>query len=217
MGIFNLFKRNKNANGNNSTLADFKPDYPYPFGYKICWYAVKNETSKSIIEKLNLKIISESNWEKGINKVYNSSEYVFVSPLVMDYILVVNICPDDNHDIIKNHAMLFSELQYFGSHRVSEYNAYAKFCDGKAIRGYCYVGETGEITWCEGAVTPEEINLGYDKFPSNTEEMLSDDFDYENVPDEESVIAMAKAWGVDVTFEDKTYEKGTGFICKFVS
>ena len=53
------------------------------FGYKICWYAISNETSESVIEKLKLKIISESNWENGINHVYNSSKHLFVSPVAI--------------------------------------------------------------------------------------------------------------------------------------
>jgi len=218
MGIFSFFRRNKQANGNSNDIeTNFEPDFPYPFGYKICWYAVKNETTKSVIEKLNLKIISESNWENGINNVYNSCEQLFVSPPVNNYILLVNIRTDDNHEVVKKHSLLFNELQYFGSHRVTEYNAWAKFCDGKVIRSYCYMGESGEITWCDGNITLEEINLGFGKFPSSTDELLSDNFDYENIPDEENVLAIAKAWGVDTSFEDKSYEKGTGFICVFAT
>ncbi|MCL2225625.1 MAG: hypothetical protein FWB96_11725 [Defluviitaleaceae bacterium] len=208
MGIFDLFQRGKGVPTNMAA------DFPYPFGYKICWYAIKNETAEAIIEKLKFKVVSESNWETGIKNVYESEKHLFVSPPVNGYVLVVNVHPDEN--AVKKHSLLFKELQYFATHRVIEYNAWAKFCDGKIIRGYGYTGESGEVTWCEGNVTQEEINLGFEKFPANTEELCSDDFDYENLPDEESVLAIAKAWGVDVAFEDDGYEKGTGFLCEFM-
>jgi len=190
------------------------PDFPSPFGYKVCWYAIKNETPHSVIEKLNLKVVRASNWEDGINYIYDSRDFIFVSPQVEGYILVINVRPDNEHDIVKGHALLFEELQYFGTHRVVEYNAWAKFADGKIIRSYCYIGDRGEITWCEGHATDEEISLGFDKFPSSTDEILSEDFDHENTPNEEDVLNIAKSWGVDTRFECGTYEKGTGFICK---
>ena len=218
MGIFDFLKQAKEKNENvNDKSAALEPDLPYPFGYKIGWYAIKNETSKTVIEKLKLKIISESNWKNGIIHAYNSRKHLFVSPAVKGYVLVINIFPGDKHDIVKEHSLHFGEFQYFGSHRITEYNAWAKFCDGKVIRSYCYVGESGEVTWCEGNLTPEEINLGFDIFPSNTEELLSDDFDYENIPDEAAVLAVAKSWGIDTAFEDGVYDKGTGFICEFKS
>ena len=195
---------------------EVKPDYPYPFGYKTCWYAIKNETTQSVIEKMKLQTVSESNWEDGIGRVCNSENCVFVSPLIDGYILNIGMTPDDEHSNVKNHALPFSELQYFGTHRVTEYNAWAKYMDGKIIRGYCYIGDRHEVTWCEGDITLEEVLLGFGKFPRSNDELLSENFDFENLPDEEDVLAIAKAWGVDTTFENKTHEKGTGFICKFL-
>ena len=207
MGIFSFFRKGSNEKK--------EPDFPCPFGYKISWYAIKNETPQSIVEKLKLKVIGESNWQNGIDRVHNLQNSAFVSPPLDDYVLVIGISPDDEHEIVKKHALSFKELQYFGTHRVVEYHAWAKFIDGKIIRSYCYVGESGEVTWCEGDITFEEKSLGFDKFPSSTEETFSDEFDYGNLPNEENVLDIAKAWGIDPRFEGKTYEKGTGFICKF--
>jgi len=220
MGFFNFFKRIAKKSSNNSTNTAFNaskvaiPDFPSPFGYKVCWYAIPNETSHSVIEKLKLKVVSESSWEDGINCVSSSEKLVFISPLVDGHILAINV-PEVEHDIVKKHALLFEEFQFFGTHRVTEYNAWAKFLCGKIIRSYCYIGDCGEITKCEGSVTPEEISLGFGKFPSSTDEMLSEDFDWENLPNEEDVLAIAKAWGVDTKFEGSAYEKGTGFICEW--
>jgi len=221
MGIFDFLKRNKKKvhntteNGIIGECVSIEPDFPRPFGYKICWYAVKNEDPQSVMDKLGLKVIRESNWKDGLDRTYGSRTCVFVSPQLDDYVLVVGVTPDVDHNVVKKHALSFDEIQYFGTHRVSEYCAYAKFENGKMIRCYCYVGDMGEVTWCEGNMTPEEMRLGFDKFPQRTDELLSDDFDYDNIPDEESILSIAKAWGIDTTFESKTYEKGTGFICQF--
>ena len=219
MGFFNFFKSGEKTSNNSISvpLGENKiiiPDFPIPFGYKMCWYAIKNETPQSVIEKLEMKVVSDSNWEHGLHCAYGSEGFIFVSPPVDGHILVINMPPDDGHNIVKKHALLFEELQYYGTHRVVDYNAWAKFYDGQIIRAYCYVGERGEIMWCEGNVTTEELSFGFDKFPSNTDEMLSENFDYEHLPDEEHVLAIAKAWGVDTKFESETYEKGIGFICE---
>jgi len=208
----------KPSNNSESITVDASkvPDLPCPFGYKIWWYVIKDETTHSVVEKLRLKIIRESNWNAGIDWVYNYRDYMFVSPKIGDYVLVVNIYPDDTNETVKKHALLFQSFQYFGTHRVVEYHAWAKFEGGNVIRGYSYLGERGEITWCEGSITDEELSLSFDRFPSSSDEMLSDDFDCENLPCEEDVLAIAKAWGVDTQFEGGAYEKGTGFICKQV-
>ena len=39
------------------------------------------------------------------------------------------------------------------------------------------------------------------------------DFDYDRLPDEESVMDISRAWGVDTSFPG-VYEKGVGFLCK---
>jgi len=211
MGLFDFLKRGKKADKN------VEPDSPCPFGYNTCWYAIKNETTQTVIDKLHLKVLRESNWINGIAGCGSPPHFVFVSPPLDGYVFVININPDDEHEAVKKHAGSFGEFQYFGTQRTVEYNAWAKFMDGKIIRSYCYLGERGEITWCEGSITDEEVDLGFDVFPSSTGELLSDDFNYQNLPNEEDVLAIAKAWGVDTKFEEKTYEKGIGFTCKFTN
>jgi len=34
-------------------------------------------------------------------------------------------------------------------------------------------------------------------------------------PDEEAVLAIAKAWGVDTSFGGEQFEKSTGYVCRF--
>ena len=85
---------------------------------------------------------------------------------------------------------LFDELQYFGTHRVSDYYAWAKVAGGNLVRAYTYFGDTGDVEQNVGAITPEELALGFDKFPQSAE-----DFDDDTVlPNEEDVLDIAKAW-----------------------
>lgn len=194
---------------------DTTPDFPCPFGYKNAWYAIENETPETVVEKLNLNIVAESNWQDGIDRTYYSDD-VFVSPQVNGFVLVVGLIGmtrNIEHEDVESHARQFAQLQYFGTHRVVEYHAWAKFADGKPIRAYAYLGESGEVQWDEGAITPEELELGFDKFVKVHEE-FSDDTVF---PSEEDVLEIAKAWGVDPLFGDGNYEKSTGYICGFAT
>lgn len=201
------------ANTIDPILPDLAPDYPCPFGCKTAWYAIKNETPLSVIEKLRLDIVCESNWKFGLAHIHKNDD-VFVSPQIGDYVLVIDligITRNADHEMVKQHSVLFSELQYFGSHRIVDYYAWAKFTKGNLLRAYAYIGEGGELHWNEGQLTAEELTLGFDKFP------VSDDlWNEEDIfPDEENVIAMAKAWGVDPTFSHMICDQSTGYICHF--
>ena len=155
--------------------------------------------------------MAESNWQDGVDKAYYSDD-VFVSPQVDGYVLVIGLIGmtrNVDHDEVKRHARQFAQLQYFGTHRVVEYHAWAKFADGKLLRAYAYLGESGEVQWYEGAITPEELELGFDKFIKPNEEFIDDTV----FPSEEDVLDIAKAWGVDTLFSKGNYEKSTGYIC----
>ena len=195
-------------------------DFPVPFGYKTAWYAIKGETSLSVIEKLKLTVISEANWKIGL-----SGGGIFVSPVIDDYVLVIDL-PHWSIDDVKGHgleevAKLFSELQYFGSHRMADYYAWAKSVDGKLLRCYSYVGGEGHLE-NEGELTTEELALGFDKYPKedNFDEWTDEDWETAVFPDEESVIGIAQAWGIDPLFCDGTfgnekYEKNVGYLCRY--
>ena len=198
------------------TPDDLVADDPTPFGYKNAWYAIKNETPESVIEKLNLETLYESNWAFGLEHSYRY-DTIFVSPQIGGYVLVIglsDIAPDVDYSPVKKHSEHFAELQFFGSHRVSDYSAWAKFINGHLLRAYTWAD--GELKCDEGALTPEEIALGFDAFPS-LETDFSDDSILDNLvyPDEEDVLNLAKAWGFNTLFEGANYEKSTGHICRF--
>lgn len=197
-----------------SNIVSLEPDFPIPFGYKIAWYVIKGETPLSAIEKLKLTVISEANWETGLKEAY-AEDKVFVSPLVKNCVLVVNLIPWKN-DHVKVDGKLFSELQYFGNHRVAEYYSWAKFIDGELLRFYTYVGGEGQLE-SEGDLTPEELNLGFYKYPQEDyfDNWTDKDWDLAVFPDEDSVIGIAQSWGIDPFFSEQGYEKGLGYICRY--
>jgi len=187
------------------------PCLPGPFGYETAWYAIKGETPKSVIEKLKLDVACEANWESGIGYVYNFSDgEVFVSPEVDGYVLVIGL-PGDN-ELARKHGVLFDELQYFGNHRVTDYYAWVRFANGELIRAYSICRSTGEF-WNKGNITDEELELGLDKFP--VEEISGDSCEEHKIADEEFVLRIAKAWGVDPLFAEGEYEQASGHICRF--
>jgi hypothetical protein len=207
--------------------ADTEPDKPLSFGYKSAWYAIKGETPENVIRKLDLVKNCESNWKFGLKYAhdYKNKNAVFVSPQIDGYVLVIgsglfDLVEIDELEEVEFHAALFEELQFFATHSVSECHVWAKFNkkNCKNDRCYAYFGDNGTIPWNYGKLTEEELALGFDKFPQSIDELeanLEAEFEFEELffPDEFNVLQIAKAWGVDTSFEGKDYEKSTGFIC----
>jgi len=213
MGLFDkLFRKKQKENSSNPIRIDVTPDYPIPFGYKTAWYAIKDITPQAVIEKLDLDIVCESNWESGFEHIYVSGD-VFVSPAIGGYILVIGLIGlgrNADHDMVKEHSRLFNEFYYFGSHTVADYYAWAKFKNGNLIRAYAFIGDAGELFWNEGSITSEEIKLGFDKFPVSDDPCEVDTI----IPDEDSVIDIASAWSINPLFDGANFEKSTGYICR---
>ncbi|MBD5130132.1 MAG: hypothetical protein HDT43_09435 [Ruminococcaceae bacterium] len=184
------------------------PDKPAPFGHKCSWLCVKADSSEEVIEKVGLKDPRVCNWNDGVY----GERGVFVSPVLDGFVLVVN-WGDDVLDTdparLDELAKKFSELQFFATHRVSEYHAWVKYVDGVMVRGYGWCGDIGEVLLNNGEITPEEEELGLDNLLPDNEA----DWDEYEFPDEENVLEIAAAWGIDTSFTRKTYPESTGFLC----
>lgn len=194
-------------------MAEMLPDKPRPFGYKTSWLCVKCDSSERVIDALGLKNAARSNWEFGLSQ---TRDRVFVSPPLDGYVLAVGydtfgIMPsaDEEVEALKTIAAKFDEVQCYASHRVSDFYAWAKFVKGELVRGYGWNGGEGMVYLNEGELTPEEENLGFDSFIQRDE----DDWESVEFPDEESVVEIADAWGIDPLFEDNDYPEAFGYIC----
>ncbi len=193
----------------NEPAAQAVPDKPVPFGYKNSWLCIKAGSPEEVIEKMGLKNPRVSGWNDG---VYGKHGGVFVSPVLDGYVLVVGWegdILDTNPARLDELAKKFSELQFFSTHRVSDYHVWVKYVGGEMIRGYGFCGGNGEVFLNKGAIAPEETELGLVNFPQDSEA----DWESCDLPDEQNVLDVAAAWGIDTLFHKKTYPESTGSVC----
>jgi hypothetical protein len=153
------------------------PDRPVAFGYKQHWLAFEGRQPQEVAAALGLKGIRPSTWKEGIERAYNSvydrdrrslKDWVemFVSPPVRGWTLAVGgIGAIPSAEVagwvpfIRDLSTKHGHVQYFGSHRVSNYVAWAKAEGGRIVRAYGWADET--LTNI-GDRTPEEVALGFD-------------------------------------------------------
>ncbi len=180
-----------------------------PFGYKNSWLCIRANSPEEVIEKIGLKNPRVSNWNDGVYGGHG----VFVSPVLDGYVLVIGWegdILDTNPARLDELAEKFPELQFFSTHRVSEYHAWVKYINGVMIRGYGWCGCDGTVFLNKGGLTPEEIERGFTNLLPNDEA----DWDAYETPDEEYVLELAAAWGIDPGFSAKDYPKSMGYICR---
>lgn len=192
----------------DTPAADTAPDKPLSFGYKTCWLCVKSVDSMDVINRLGLKDPRESSWRSGLA----SSEGVFVTPPLDGWVCVIGYGMADgslfeDSEKLERVLSLFDEAQYFSSHRVVDYYAWARAENGVMTRCYAWCPDSGGAFLSFGEFTPEEEALGFDEFPQTEDE------DWESSPDEESVVKLAAAWGLDPFLGDRDYPLSTGYIC----
>jgi hypothetical protein len=160
---------------------DPTPDSPEGFGYKTSWFAVKTQDPKRVAQTLGLTSLQPANWASGLAAAYafnnkpNGKRYVFISPPVTGWVLVVSLAlpyPDkrvqsrsaeiDSRFMAMFGALAasFEEAQFYGSYRVVGLEAWARARGGKIERSFCYAD--GEVYENVGSQTPIEKQL---KFP----------------------------------------------------
>jgi hypothetical protein len=203
------------------------PDEPVSFGRKCSWLVVQSNDPLEVAESLNLIDVQVSGWRTGIDAAYKNS--VFVSPPVKKWVLIVsNDLPytgDQNHVDLCTPLLLelgqrFPEVQFFATHRITSYCAWARIIDGRIIRQYSW-GD-GQSAWNVGAVTPEEValNMHY-KDSSEIDWPEDEDAEWEliennPIPGEDDVLRIAGAWGIDPsTLAQQNLLPGIGYLGKF--
>ncbi len=184
-----------------------EPDYPVSFGYKCAWLAIRTQDPETVVASLGLTGVRKSGWKQGIEAAYKGA--VFVTPATKGWVLVVSFSLPEIADktredrlspLIKTLGKEFSDVQYFGTHRVVEYHGWARVVKGKIVRQYAYLGERGETLCNEGKPTEEETKLGLI-------------YDESKFPEEEDVMELAGAWSINpTTLEELKSEKGVGFL-----
>lgn len=187
------------------------PETPVPFGFKVSWLCVKASSPDEVIGALCPNGAEPCGWREGFSKLNYG---FFITPVLDGYVLVIgwgsDIITEDPARLDEVGAM-FPEVQYFASHRVVDYAAWVKYEGGRKVRAYGWVGGSGEVFINEGELTPEETELGFTNFLPDSDA----DWDKYDTPDEETVVRLAAAWGINTLELDK-YPASVGYFYKMI-
>jgi|SRR6185369_815056 len=202
-----------------------EPDQPRGFGYKCAWVAVPSSDSRAVAEGLGLREIQLSGWSSGLEAAYAyPSSYVFVTPPLSGWTLAVGVgLPDpSDRDVLSRWratmttlSQRFGEAQYFASHRVSSYAAWALYSAGTERRLFAWADET---IYNFGEPLPEEADLMRHLPGPAAAEGDPDYWDREDLqtPEEDDVIRLAAALSFDPsTIDSLDLPASTGLVGKF--
>ena len=207
------------AAAQNKSAYDTTPDLPCDFSHIGGWVCVKGNTVEQVISALGLKNPTPANWESGVRAAdRNFLKKCFVAG-AGGYVVAIGYCPFGVKMTVKeelatlgNAAAQLEEMTCFATQSVVDLHVWAKY-RGTLVRGYGWIGESGEIYLNKGEPTPEEIALSYTDFIQDT----NCDWETARFPDMENVQAMAKAWGLAPDLSNLSgYETGTGYVCDII-
>lgn len=186
------------AIGPVETAGPVASEKPVPFGYKTSWFAIRCNSSERVIASLLPLSRQSCDWGNGLALSCSGSDRVFVSPCLDGFVLVIGDAPFYR---LQDLAQSFEEVQAFFSYRTSDCYSWKKYVRGELVRAYTCLDNIVDEDY--GELTPEERALGFDRFSP----------DGSVWPDEEDVLSIAAAWGIDTKFEKKIYPPGTGWLC----
>ncbi len=200
---------------------DASADYPVSFGYKMAWIAIGIEDPNAVRNVIPISDAEPANWNSGINASYEGC--LFISPPIDGWTFVVSLELPDDEDLSGKLGMLlstlssrFGEVQYFATHRVVDFHAWALFNNGKELRAFSYLGDHGGVIANRGNKTQGELELGYEYFDAENPDAESDEYwDREDLhyPDEEHVMEVAGKWSINPqSFSRSEYSQGVGFV-----
>jgi len=177
---------------------------PISFGYKTAWIAVPSEDGREVARVLGLERMNQYSWKAGLENAY-SHRGVFVTPPIGRWTIAVGALPDAGDSrfvpMLESLSRTFHRAFYFGTHRVVEYQAWAIAEAGQISRAFAWVGDRGEFLLNIGERTPEEVELG-----TGLE-------DFENAPNEETVLELASRWVLDPrTLAERSDACGDGWF-----
>ncbi len=149
------------------------------------WLAIRTDNEESVVTALanngiKVAICTETQ--------ANPASSVGVFSPMPGWTLAIGggVLPDTEKDslvpFLKAVSIPLGEVYWFANYRIVDYHAWAKVVNGDIVRGYAYLGESGEVSLNEGALTPEEEALGAEAL---------------EFPDDTVVFSLAKAWSVD--------------------
>lgn len=185
------------------------------FGYKIEWLAVRLRGAESVAASLGLGSLSHTTWQDAVAAAYAGAW--LLTPPIDGWTLAASIdveAPQDSRfgPWLADLSVSLGEVQYFGTHRVVEYQAWGRASSGIVDRAFVYLGESGEVLFHVGEPTPEEQALGVGLVPDDDWWESDEDDDTYTWPDEETVLMLAGRWSLDPRTLDGAHIAGLPWV-----
>ena len=227
-GLWWLSTRSKSALSISDSFApkplgeiSTEPDGPIGFGYKTTWLAIRSTDADGVLKHLPIRNAQRGNWNSGIDAAFKG--HTFVSPPVDGWVLVVSHeFPELGHpphadqwrSLMTSLSRRFDDVQYFGTHRVSSFDAWSRYRTG--IEQRAFASADSEILVNRGPKTDAERELGYEYFDGESDDADVDGYwDRDDLcfPDEEHVMEIASKWSLNpCTLDELDLPVGTGWI-----
>ena len=189
------------------------------FGYKTCWLAVRDRTTAEVADALRLTKRVAMAFGPGTDLAYGTG--VYVTPELAGWTLAHSqnelweyLEPTDTRFAARLAGLSarLGEVQFFATHRVSEYHAWAWARDGHLLRAYCYIGDSGTIPLFIGEPTAAEraAGVGTRTFEAGHESWTDDEWEawLDTTPNEATVMRIAGSWSINPQTLDAV--SGTG-------
>jgi len=165
------------------------------FGRKQTWLAVRDGDPAAVRAVLGLRDLGPVAWRAGIDLAYLTDDRVVLTPpLGASWLLLTGQWlwrAADAFPVARLSAELGTEVHRYGSYRVGERHEWDRAVDGRLVRSFAYVGETGELVRWIGEPDPAERDLGLPAQPP--------DDDADLIVGESDVMRLAGRWSVDPT------------------
>lgn len=161
------------------------PEETSPFGCKLEWTAVRSGDVEAVLASLGAGKVRWASWNDGVAAAYAGER--FAAPCG-GFVVLLGIAEED---AARRLSASFGTAFAFATHRVTEHHAWARYDGGRCTRAYAYSGDQGTVLREEGALTAEEIALGFGALPRQGGGT------YERPPTEEDVLDLAAAWSAD--------------------
>jgi hypothetical protein len=166
------------------------------FGRKQAWLAVRGDDPEVIIGALGLRDLGPVPWRDAMDVAYLTDDRLAVTPPLPGardarWVLVAGrrLFTMSLVDVVALSATLGTEVQFFATHRVTEFHRWQRAVDGVLVRAFGYLGESGELTEWRGDPDDAELAIGLPVDPKTN--------DGDVLVGEDDVARLAEVWSLD--------------------
>jgi hypothetical protein len=178
------------------------------------WLAIRSSNVAAVQETLGLTNPRRCSWLDGFS--IDGVEQLFISPPVNGWILVVGPAlpaPEEDIDFcfhfLSHISQRLGHVQFFSLNRVLSHHCWVRAHTGRIERAYAWCGET---LWNQGAMTPEETDLGITCHPYDRS---IEELDFEEVSrlttNTENIARLAARWSLNpAALKPEVFSKSAG-------